>query len=270
MKLGLITILLIIFFISAGCRKEVVTLNPYEKSILESTVLSNSTKLQSEKEKEILSKNKIKNIMFIKEYTDSIKIDSLGFVELDQKGKIIRKTYYDECLEKMVRLVFSYDDETLLRVDHYTYRYSTNSVLERWMEKDISKLMNFEWEDYTYNGDTITVESGGVIWKYILDENGNIKKSQTITKTNSHKIEGIYLTTPQGIQLEIIQELNGSPVKDQKQYIVSINKVIELSSLSSIHSRTENLYDERGLLIAMNYYRDDELYAITKIKYSYY
>lgn len=270
MKIGLITILLITIFISAGCRKEVVTLNPYEQSILESAVFANITKLQSGKEKEILTKNKIKNIISINEYTDSNTIDSLDFVELDQKGKIIRRTYYDECLEKMVRQDFNYNDERLLRVNHYTYRYLTNSVLESWMEKDTSRLISFEWEDYTYDGDTITVESGAMIWKYIMDENGNIKKSQTIAKTNSHKIEGIYLTTPQGIQLEIIQEFNGSPVKDHKQYIVSINKVIEWSSLSSMHIRTENIYDERGLLIAMNYYRDDKLYAITKIKYSYY
>jgi hypothetical protein len=270
MKLGLITILLITIFISIGCRKEVVSLNPYEQSILESAVFTDISRLQSGKEKEILSKNKIKNMSFINEYTNSDKLDSLGFLELDQKGKIIRRTYYDECLEKMIRQAFSYNDETLLRADHYTYRYKTNSALERWMEKDTSHLIKFEWEDYTYNGDTITVESGATIWKYIMDENGNIKKSQTIAKTNSHKIEDIYITTPQGIQLEIIQEFNGSPIKDHKQYIVSINKVIELSSLSSMHSRKENIYDERGLLVAMNYYREDKLYSTTRVKYSYY
>lgn len=270
MKLELITILLITVFISIGCRKEVVSLNSYEQSILESAVFTDISRLQSEKEKEILTKNKIKNIISIKEYTDRNITDSLGFVEIDQKGKIIRRTYYDECLEKMVRQAFGYNNETLLTVNHYTYRYKTNSVLERWMEKDTSHLIKFEWEDYTYNGDTITVESGATIWKYIMDENGNIKKSQTIAKTNSHKIEDIYITTPQGIQLEIIQEFNGSPIKDHKQYIVSINKVIELSSLSSMHSRKENIYDERGLLVAMNYYREDKLYSTTRVKYSYY
>jgi lipopolysaccharide export LptBFGC system permease protein LptF len=257
---------LVLYF---GCSAS-ATLTQYEQTILENTIFAEIPHLQSGKSKEIISKNKISSMSFIKEYTDSVRIDSLTYLEFDKEGKLIRKTYYDECLDRTLRQTFNYINERIVRVDHYTYLYKPSFVREYWMEEDTTFLSRFDWEDYTYNGDTIIVESGAAVWEYIIDKNNVIKQNQVTLKTNNQKNKVLYIRIPQGIQLEMNRELYGSNEKDQKKYLVSMNKVVEEHTLSGSFTQTEDLYNNNGLLEIRNHYKDGVLKAITKIVYTYY
>ena len=125
---------------------------------------------------------------FIKEYVDSARIDSLTYLEFDSEGKLVQRTTDDVtsvgCLPKTIRQIFIYDKGKLKRVDNYTFKYKTNSMFEKWMEDDTLNLSKFDYEDYTYRGDTIIVESGYAIWKYVVDKDGNIIKRILKIKNN--------------------------------------------------------------------------------------
>ena len=269
---SLISIILILPFIAfIGCRKEVVSLDKYGQLILDNSIFNDISQLQSENEIKLNRENKIRAMAFIKEYVDTTRIDSLTYLEFDREGKLVQRTT-DEvtsvgCLPQTIRQIFNYDKGKLKRVDNHTFKYVTNSMFEKWMEDDTLNLNKFDYEDYTYSGDTIIVESGYGIWKFVQDENGNIIKRILIIKNIDQISDADYSYTPFGLSIDLKTSFFDSTLnqKGVQLYRVELNNVNRTDSVGK--ARTENVYDDKGLLIGTNHYLNDELKAKTRIVY---
>jgi hypothetical protein len=270
----IISILLPLIVAFIGCRKEVVSLDQYGQLILDNAIFNDISQLQSNAEIRINRENKVRAMAFIKEYVDTARIDSLTYLEFDREGKLVQRTT-DEvtsvgCLPQTIRQIFNYAEGKLKRVDNYTFKYVINSMFEKWMENDSLKLYKFDYEDYTYSGDTIIVESGYGIWKFVQDENGNIIKRILTIKNIDQISDAEYNYTPYGVAMEIKNSFIDSTfnIASEKRYRVEINNVSSTHSL--VNARIENVYDDKGLLIGINHFMNDELKARTRIEYIHY
>ena len=274
MRSIIISILFSLLIAFIGCRKEVVSLDQYGQLILDNAIFNDISQLQSNDEIRINRENKIRAMAFIKEYVDTARIDSLTYLEFDREGKLVQRTT-DEvtsvgCLPQTIRQVFHYDKGKIKRVDNYTFKYVSNSMFEKWMEDDTLKLNKFDYEDYTYSGDTIIVESGYAIWKFVQDKNGNIIKRILKIKNIEQISDADFNYTPYGVAIEIKNSFIDSTLNivSEQRYRVEINNVNSTYSLGN--ARIENVYDDKGLLIGINHYLNDELKARTRIEYIHY
>jgi hypothetical protein len=274
MKSIIISILLPLIVAFIGCRKEVVSLDQYGQLILDNAIFNDISQLQSNVEIRINRENKVRAMAFIKEYVDTARIDSLTYLEFDREGKLVQRTT-DEvtsvgCLPQTIRQIFNYAEGKLKRVDNYTFKYVINSMFEKWMENDTLNLYKFDYEDYTYSGDTIIVESGYGIWKFVQDENGNIKKRILTIKNIDQISDAEYNYTPYGVAMEIKNSFIDSTfnIASEIRYRVEINNVSSTHSL--VNARIENVYDDKGLLIGINHFINDKLKARTRIEYIHY
>ena len=241
---------------------------------MDNSIFNDISQLQSKSEIKTNRENRIRAMAFIKEYVDSAKIDSLTYLEFDREGKLAQRTTDDVtsvgCLPQTIRQIFIYDNGKLKRVDNYTFKYKTNSMFEKWMEDDTLNLNKFDYEDYTYRGDTIIVESGYAIWKYVVDKDGNIIKRILKIKNIDQIADADYNYTPYGVAIEL---KNTFPNPDwnrrsEQKYRIEIHNVNITNSLAN--TRTENIYNDKGLLIGINHYVNDELKARTRIVYFHY
>ncbi|NLT51240.1 MAG: hypothetical protein GXX85_10015 [Ignavibacteria bacterium] len=267
-----LSILILLIGLSVtSCRQEVTKLDPLQQNILESTVYADTRQIQSDKESLVLSENKVMSMSFVKEYFDSNKIDSLTYLRFNKNGQLIQRTT-DEltsvgCLPHTYVQIFRYENNKIKRVESYTFKYKTKSVFEKWLETDTSRLKIFEWEDYTYSGDTIFIESGSGKWEYIKNKNGNLEGIFHKVKSTNEFREEKYSLTPFGVKKQFIYD--GSTQIDY-DYIVDENKV-EIKSLNSKgYNRSENIYNSKGLLMEIIYYENNQKVARTKIDYTYY
>ncbi len=272
MKLAKLILITAIILLITSCRKEIVSLDNYSSTILDNTIMSTIPHLQSNKEIELIEKHGIKSMSFIKQKTDSTKLDSLTYVEFDRKGRIVRRTTKENtsigCFPNIYRQEFIYEDQRLKKVNIFTFKYKSNSVLKNWLETDTSRLLLFDWEDYTYDGDTTIVESGYATWKYIKDESDNIIQQLVFVKTNNQQTSFKYIPTSIGLTKEFYDTIyDETRLTD---YTIEKNMIISNYSDGSNEFITENLFDERGLLIKKNYITNNKLTTKIKVSYSYY
>jgi hypothetical protein len=274
MKTKLIFVFSIFSLLLSNCRKEVVSLNPFEQLILESTVYSKISQLQSDKESRTLKNNSVKAMSFTREYTDSNKIDSLTYLRFNREGRLIQRTTNEMttegCLPNMIVQIFRYEDNKIKRVEGYTFKYKVNSVFEKWMETDTSRLNMFDWQDYNYNGDTIFIESGVAKWKYIKDKKGNIESSFLNIKATNQIADTRYLSTPLGVKIQVNNDRDKLSLKDYMEHEVGTNSVTSKQLLVENTSRTENIYNDMGLLIEKIHYKNDKINSRTRVTYYYF
>ena len=184
LKIFLFLPILIVFY---SCHSDLVT-KEYETTILKNAVSFSIPEFQNNEEIELIKKHKVKSVSYIAQNISVNEIDSLTFVEYDIDGKILRRTTKENttqgCLPSMMRQEFTYEVNRIKKVTDYTFKFVANSTLENWLLRDTTKLEMFDWEDYTYNGDTVIVESGFAIHTYFKDDKGNIIKRTTLAKTN--------------------------------------------------------------------------------------
>lgn len=274
MKIKLVFFLSLISLVLSNCRKEVVSLNPYEQSILENSIYSLIPQFQSSKETLILKHNNVMSMSFIKEYSENNEIDSLTYLRFDRDGKLIQRTTNQVttvgCLPQTIVQIFRYEKDKIKKVENYTFRYKTNSEFEKWMEIDTSRLRMFDWEDYSYNGDTILVESGFAKWKFIKNKNGNLVSQLLNIKHSNEKSDISYISVPNGIKVQIKNNDEKSSLKDLLEYEVENNKVKEKPYVFDKIDRTENIFNDEGLLIGKIHYKNNKIIARTKITYYYY
>lgn len=155
LKIFLLLPILIVFY---SCHSDLVT-KKYETTILKNAVSFSIPQFQNNEEIELIKKHKIKSISYISFGNDSTDIDSLTYVEYDLEGRILRRTTKENttqgCLPYMMRQEFAYEGNKIKKVTDYTFKYVANSTLENWLLRDTTQLEMFDWEDYSYNGDTV-------------------------------------------------------------------------------------------------------------------
>ncbi|HMN24944.1 MAG TPA: hypothetical protein PKE38_10610 [Ignavibacteriaceae bacterium] len=259
--------ILIVFY---SCHSDLVT-QKYETTILKNAVSFSIPQFQNNEEIELIKKHKVKSISYILVNSDSTKIDSLTYVEFDLDGKILRRTTKENttqgCLPYMMRQEFNYDGKRIKKVTDYTFKYVVNSVLENWLQRDTTLEM-FDWEDYTYKGDTIIVESGASIQTFFKDQKGNVIKRTTLTKTDKklhiHEYEfndGSVVAKFYSPSYDDIQIMN---------YFIDKNFVRESYSTKDKKYKEELIFDTDCLLKTRIQYLNDEPTSKTIVTYSYY
>jgi hypothetical protein len=268
LKYFLFLLILIVFY---ACHSDLVT-QKYETTILKNAVSFSIPELQNNEEIELIKKHKIKSVSYIVYNVSKKEIDSLTFVEYDVDGKILRRTTKENttqgCLPYMMRQEFSYEGDRIKKVTDYTFKYVANSTLENWLLKDTTKLLMFDWEDYTYIGDTIIVESGFATHTYFKDDKGNIIKQKTLAKTNKQELTCFY----EFEEAAVIEKVNRSGYEDPSfiEYLVDNNSVLQKYSNSDNEYLTEFNFDENGLLKSRTYYLNENKERFIEVNYSYY
>lgn len=269
------TILLIPFLLSIiliNCSKEVISLNGYEKAILDNSLYQSIPLLQSESESQILKKNQIKSLSLVIFMNDD-EPDSVTYIEYDTEGRMIYRTTTENvgaaCLPYWHRQEFIYENNKLKKVNYYTFKYKTDFILEKWMIKDTSQLILFDWGDYSYNGDTTIIELGWAIWKFIMDENGNIINQTVLVKTNNQLLDIRYSYSGLGITAEakdniVILE----PVFTK--YNVENNIALKTFEGRAHKHLEEYVYDSNGLPLLRILKMDGETKSKAVVSYSYY
>lgn len=272
LKLFLISIFYIFSFIFfLGCHKEVV-LNDFEKTILTAAISSDFPQLQSNTVIELLKKHRVKSLSFVTQRTDSALLDSVRYEEFDKEGKIIRRTTIENttqgCLPYMMRQEFTYDGDRIKKVTNYVFKYVANSVLENWMIKDTTKLKMFDWEDYSYNGDTIIVEAGFSITKFVKDSTGNIIKQTLRAKTNNQILDIDYDYSNSAIHTQMTnqEDIESNVIN----YEINKNVFNEDWEINDKKYQEELIFDTTGLLKTRIRYLNGEQTSKTIVTYSYY
>ncbi len=272
MKIKAIMFSIIILVLLSSCRKEIVSSSEYETAILLTTFLQSIPQLQSKDESELFKKHQIKSMSFVIQKTDSTELDSVTFLEFDETGWIIRRTTTQPtsvgCLPNMLRQEFAYVEDKIKSVTNYTFRYKANSVLENWLTRDTSRLLMFDWEDYSYNNDTTTIESGFATWKFIKDSDGNIIKKTTSFKTNDQLAVFDYNYGPSSITTKMTPSLYDKTYISH--YTVNNKNVLLRGTKGEKEYLIESVFDENGLLKSKISYLNKEKTSVVVVTYSYY
>lgn len=268
MKKVLFAVFVILVSFNA-CRKEVVSTTEYEKSILSDAFMKNIPYFQSENENSLLKKQQIKTISYVALFKDSLKPDSIAFVELDKEGRMIRRTTKDNiglgCLPYMVRQEFEYEADKLKKVSTYTFKYKPNYVLENWLLRDTSQLVLVDWFDYSYQQDTIFMKAGYADFRFIKDGKGDIiqQSSKATSNQQVHKIS--YKHSGNAIECEISDSHYPDIMKTNLQ--VAGNEVTE--SYKGGRS-CKFIYDDNGLLSSESIFDGEKLIYKMQVSYTFY
>ncbi|MFZ1292219.1 MAG: hypothetical protein WAR79_19145 [Melioribacteraceae bacterium] len=270
---NLLLIILVILFISlTNCSSNVVSTTNYDKTIIRNTVDLDIPQLQPDTEKKLFMDQKIKSMSFVIQKENEIKLDSITFLEFDFSGRLKYRTTLENttqgCLPFMLRQEFIYDKNKIKKVIDHTFKYKTNSVLSQWLEKDTTRLRLFDWEDYSYIGDTIIVENGNSVQKFVKDVEGNIIRLINRMKTNNQIADSKYDYSG----TMVINEIGNSlvEIKDIIKYYEESNNVVKSFKISDDEFKEINVYDEKGLLQSINMYLNGKKVSTTKINYDYY
>lgn len=274
MKLKLFKALPIFIFSFWGliaCHSDLVTKN-YETTILKNAVSLSIPQLQDNEEIVLIKNQKVKSISYISYNSDSTKMDSLTYVEFDLNGKILRRTTTENttqgCLPYMMRQEFIYEGDRIKKVIDYTFKFVANSVLENWLITDTAKLKMFDWEDYTYNGDTVIVESGFAIHTFLKNDKGTVIKRTTLAKTNKQLLTCDYKFE----ETAVIEQVERSVYDDSSiiEYLVNNNSVLQKYNNEDDEYLTDFNFYENGLLKSKTFYLNKDKEAHIVANYSYY
>lgn len=268
LKIFLFLPILIVFY---SCHSDLVT-KKYEITILKNAVYYNIPEFQNDEEIELIKKYKVKSVSYIAHIASRNEIDSLTYVEYDIDGKILRRTTKENttqgCLPYMMRQEFTYEGNRIKKVTDYTFKYVANSTLENWLLRDTTMLEMFDWEDYTYDGDTVIVESGFATHTYFSNAEGNIIKRTTLAKTNKQDFTCFY----EFEESAVIEKVDRSGYEDSSiiEYQVDKNSVLQKYNNGNDVYLTELNFDDNGLLKSKTYFLNKEKEAHIIANYSYY
>ncbi len=272
MKSALILSTLILTILAAGCSNEVTSLDNYEKAILNNTFMRSIPQLQSPDGCSLFKENKIKTISYVVLKNDGSEVDSMTYVELDKDGKMIYRTTKDNvglgCLPYMHRQKFFYDNDKIKKVLDFTFKYKSNSVIDKWMLKDTSQLNLFDWQDYSYIGDTTTVKTGFGIYKFVKASDGNFIKQTVLAKTNNQLNVFDYEYYGSTILAHLNAPTYDSPI--DSKYVVDENRVTVSFRRDNDKFLKEYEYDSDGLIRSEKLYINGKIESITWVTYTYY
>lgn len=142
---------------------------------------------------EYFKAHKIKTISFVSKESGTNQIDSLTYLEIKKTGKIIRRTTKEcttiGCLPYMNRQEYHYKNGRLNQIDIYTFKNEYVPVISKWLDSDTSSLDKFDWNNYSYDKDTIFVETAISEYKFVKNKKGEITFRKTRIKSTNQIVD---------------------------------------------------------------------------------
>lgn len=251
--------------------QEKLQLTPQE--MLEISLYKRMYHFQSEAERKVIKRLKVKAASIIIEKINSSIIDSATYLTYDKEGRILSRTTSEcttvGCLPYILKQEFVYENMKIIQMNDYTFKKKYKFALHYWNLEDKNKLSKFDWEDYTYNKDTVIVESGSMIFKYTIDSKNRFLTSSTIAKTNNQTTEAVYKYSDSEILLKLTSKWVNTFAELIYQYSDDNEITVYRNTGEGKNRMIEYYFNERGLLIEKLSYKENDLIYRTKIFYAY-
>ena len=215
----------------------------------------------------------IKTVSFISKNYETNKIDSLTYLEINNDGKLITRTTKEcttiGCRQNMNRQEYIYSNNKIKRIDVYVFKNNGQSVLSEWLNPDKSEFYKFDSNIYSYEGDTIFVETSILLYKYLTDSNDNIIfKSWHVKNSNQIVFNNINYSDSTII---LKTKFNFSDITHTEHYKIKGNHV-ELWLIDNKIPKLvkEWIFDSTGLINEIYNYRNRKIISKTKLSYNFY
>ncbi len=269
---ALIFTLTLIIIIGCNAEKEESPISKQE--MLEIAFMHDMPHLQSGTEQELLQKYGVKSAAFVVERIKKNEIDSVTCLTYDRKGRITTRTTTEcttvGCLPYIIRQDYEYNNGSIIRMNDYTFKYKYKNVRDYWNVNDTSKFSEFDWEYYSFNGDTLEIESGSQYFKYIFNKNSQVVYKSILPKASKQKLENFFYYNDFGIEVKAKSDLSDQS-STWKYEIMSTGILKMFMKVKENKLFTRDFYfSSKGLLEKIVSLVDDEPTSIRKIYYSYY
>lgn len=222
---------------------------------------------------DFIKKNSIKTISIVAKELATEKNDSLTYLEFDNNGKLKRRTTLEcttlGCLPYTNRQVYFYKDGKINRIDQYTFANNSKSTLYYWKLRDTSKMNLFDWEDYSYKGDTVFSESAISKRTFVNDSNNNLVYRRLMVKSTKQTIENVFTYTDSTMQVSLKGWLSD---KVTLRTIKITDEGIKIFSNENGNSKLIQHWhmNSEGLPNSIDTYHNGEHKRILTIGYTYY
>jgi hypothetical protein len=267
---------LLISFISAllfGCYSEKDQVNLTKDQMLDMALMHDYAHLQSETAMQLLKSNNVKSASFVKHIKSENKTDSVTFLKFDKKGRILSRTTTEcttvGCLPYTIRQVYLYEGNKPVQMQDFTFDYKYDHVKDYWTMSDTGKLTKFDWEDYTYYGDTVRVESGSQVWKYVVNSNNKIVYRRIEFKATGQTSSSEFEYAKNKIEVNSSNGWTGSEFGTTFK-MKGANKLLVNHNLRNKSFKQEYVFGNKGLIKEINRIKDGEITKQTKVSYSYF
>jgi hypothetical protein len=268
---------LLISFISAfllGCVSEKDQVNLTKEQMLDMALMHDYAHLQSETAMQLLKSNNVKSASFVNEIKSENKTDSVTFLKFDKKGRILSRTTTEcttvGCLPYTIRQVYLYEGNKPVQMQDFTFDYKYDHVKDYWTMSDTGKLTKFDWEDYTYYGDTIRVESGSQIWEYVVNSKNKLTYRRLRAKATGQSVNSHFEYGKNRIDLKILNERTGKTYKATYR-TESSNTIILLKNYGENKVyKNKYIFGNNGLISGINHFKDGKVTKKTEVEYSYF
>ena len=216
--------------------------------------------------------NSIKTISIVAKDIETERKDSLTYLEFDNEGKLIRRTTIEcttlGCLPYTNKQVYSYKSGRLDRINQFTFVDNSKSMLYYWNLADTSKMNLFDWEDYSYKGDTVFSESAISRWTFVKDSIDNLVYRKLMAKSTKQIIENEFIYSDSTIQIS--SKSNSLNENDQKVLSVGDDAI----KISEFNNGKKNLIqhwhmDSKGMPHTIDTYHNGEQKRIITFVYTY-
>ncbi len=255
--------------ISCGVKEEDSGIDSF--TMLEKIQYDKIQHFQPRTEIDILKRNNIKAVTIITKFTGKSESDSLTFHRLD-KGRIITTATNEcnsfGCLPFTIQKRFIYDGDKIKKINTYTYKKKYSYRKQYWDETDTTKLSLYEWEDYTYPGDSVIVETGPLKWVYQKDKNNRIKSNTSYYRKNNKIVSlATYIYGDNNLEIRVKNQNMNEPIIERCKINGpnSAEKIADRGKFGIF--KVEYLFNDSGLLSEIKTYKNDSLIDITSYNY---
>ena len=231
--------------------------------------------LQSKEQKNLFKKQRIKSVSVIQETVSTGEVDSVTFLRYDKEGRIKSRTTSEcttiGCLPYITYQLYVYSKGKPKQMIDYTFKKKYKWVSSYWKTTDTNKLSKFDWEDYKYHNDSVTVTSATQIWNYIKNSEGQIIYDSLFIKIANQfrTIKYIYSDS------NFVLLLNSNNVRANTEYgqynFKDKNTIVYTSNINPNKIlRVEYKFNNNGLLTEINSFENKMAKMKYFIYYSYY
>ena len=265
-------IITFLIFISA-CSNRNSSKLAESKNIMQFALYNDVPDIYPERLFQYFKNHGIKTVSFVSQDLETNKLDSLEYLVLDSSGKLITRTTKEcttiGCLPYMNRQEYLYSENNIKRIDVFVFKNKNRSVLSEWSNPDTSEYYKFDWNTYSYKDDTVFVETGIALYKYMKDNNDNIIYREMRVKSSNQIVYSNISYTDSTVIFK--SKFNFGDTTLIYNYRIKGNRVEE-RSMNNKNSKLikEWIYDANGLINEINVYKNNKIISKTYLTYTFF